>query len=138
MLWQSLYLLVILYLIASFTLYSINTKVAKMRSIKQEQINAIDLKKDLISFNNGLSEKLILEDFVKRHNLKLYQVSNKDEIYNIFLNSTKKWDKPYWLIFELWTIWENKEISNVLNKWEYDHLYILKITLKNVNLIKIY
>jgi len=138
MLWQSLYLLILLYLISTFALYTINTKVLKMRSIKNEQIAVIDLKKDLISYNNGNSEEKIVSDFITRYNLALYQVVNKNDIYDIFLNSTKQWDKPYWMIFQGWNIWENKEVSTQLNKSDFEHLYILKTTLKNVNLIKVY
>jgi len=136
MIWSKLNLLIILYLVVWVFISSFTMKMLQIRSFKKDQIVTLQTKQK-ISNPSSYDEKSTLKEIKNMYWFQLYQLIDRNAIYDKFINSTIYRYQPKWMIYQGWTIWENKILTNVLDPIEYDHVYFAYIHQKMINLVKI-
>lgn len=137
MVWNKLHLLVIFYLIVWLFTLSMSMKMLQIKSLKITHVTAIQLKFKLQNSQFEFWEKEVLSDAKKTHWFKYYQLENKEDFYDEFINSKKNWSNTKWMVFQWWSIWEAKPLDDILETNEYTNVYLVYIYQNLPNIIKI-
>jgi len=137
MIWSKLHLVIILYMVIWVFISSMTMKMIKIRDLKQSQIITLEIKDKLQNWKFEYSEKNVLDEVKKIYSFKSYQVINKSDLYEEFINTNKNLIYPRWIVFQGWSIWENKEIQLNLNENEYKNIYLVYSYQKFTNVIKL-
>lgn len=113
--------------------YSI-TSFSSLSHQKNSQIESILLKNKLLWTSEDYSSII---QWYKTRWYWFFQVKSYDDLLYHFVDRKDNWDYWRWIVFEEWTIWENKRIEDPLTEWNFEKIYLVSIQDKKVTIIKI-
>lgn len=101
---------------------------------KDAQINALIIKNKFESEANNYTS--IINEYISSW-YSLYQVKTYDDLIYNFKDMSSNRSIPKWIVFQSWTIWENKKIAAPLWETAFDKIYLVTIKDRKVTIIRV-